>query len=60
MLTNSLKISDTTKTESFELILFQSDQEIWQKYSRADLNSLDDTLICWLYINVLTRGFLGI
>ena len=27
MLTNSLKISDTTKTEFFELISFQSDQE---------------------------------
>ena len=27
MLTNSLKISDTTKTEFFELISFQSDQK---------------------------------
>ena len=30
-LTNSLKISDTTKTEPLELISFQSDQKIWQK-----------------------------
>ena len=28
MLTNSLKISDTTKTKFFEVILIQSDQEI--------------------------------
>ena len=28
MLTNSLKISDSTKTECFELIFFKSDQKI--------------------------------
>ena len=28
MLTNSLKISETTKTQFFELIFFQSDQRI--------------------------------
>ena len=63
MLTNSLKISDTTKTEFFELIFFQSDQKIWQKYCRADLSSDSDPLnplTCWLSISVLTRGFLGI
>ena len=31
MLTNSLKISDTTKKQFFEVIFFQSDQKIWQK-----------------------------
>ena len=60
MLTNSLKISDTTKTEFSELISFRSDQKIWQKYCGADLSSLSDSLTCWLSISVLTRGFLGI
>ena len=63
MLTNSLKISDTTKREFFELMFFQSDQKIWQKYCRADLSSDSDPLnplTCWLSISVLTRGFLGI
>ena len=60
MLTNSLKISDTTKTEFFELIFFQSGQKIWKKYCRADLGSPSDLLICWLSVSVLTRGFLGI
>ena len=31
MLRNSLKNTDTTKTEFFEMISFQSDQKIWQK-----------------------------
>ena len=46
MLTNSLKISDTTKKEFLERIFFKSDQKIWQKYCRADLSSLSDTLTC--------------
>ena len=37
MLTNSLKISDTAKTDFLELMFFQSDQKIWQKFCRADL-----------------------
>ena len=41
MLRNSLKISDTTKTELFELIFFQSDQKIWQKYCRADFGDFN-------------------
>ena len=44
MLTNSLKISDITEKEFLELISFQSDQKKWQKYCRADLSSLLDTL----------------
>ena len=60
MLTNSLKISDTTKTEFFELIYFQSDQEIWQKPFLADLSSVLEPLPRWLPISVLTQGFLGI
>ena len=60
MLTNSLKIQKNTKTEFFELILFQKDQKIWQKYCRADLSSVLERLTCWLLISALTRGFLGI
>ena len=60
MLTNSLKIWVTTKTELSELIFFQTDQKIWQKYCREDLNSVPDRLKCWLCIVVLARGFLGI
>ena len=59
MLTNSLKISDTTKREFFELIIFQSNEKIRQKYCRADLWSVSDTLTCWLFISVLMRGFFG-
>ena len=59
-LTNSLKVSDTTRTEPFELIFFDSDQSIWQKYYRADLRNISDPLTCWLSINVLTGVFLGI
>ena len=58
MLTNSLKITDTTKTELLELISFQSDQEISQKNCRADSCSVLDRLTCWLSISVMT--FLGI
>ena len=36
MLTNGFKISDTTETEPFELILFQSDEKMCQKNYRAD------------------------
>ena len=46
MLINSLKISDTTKTEFFELISFQIDYKKWQKYSLADLSSLSNPLTC--------------
>ena len=60
MLTNSLKISDTTKTEFLQLISCQSDKNIWQKYCRADLKSLSDHLTSWLSISVLTLGFFGI
>ena len=60
MLTNSVNISDTTKTQFFELISFQSDQTIRQKYCRENLNSVSEPLTCWLSISVLTGGFLGI
>ena len=60
MLTTSLQISDTSKKELLELISFQSDQKIWQKYYSADLRSLSDRLACWLSIIVLTWGFFGI
>ena len=45
MLTNSLKILDTTKAEFFELIFFLNDKKIWHKFCRADLRSVSDTLI---------------
>ena len=56
MSTNSLKVSDTTETEFFKLIFFQSDQ----KYCCADLWSVSEPLACLLSISVLLRGFLGI
>ena len=60
MLTNSVKITDTTKTEFLELISFQSDQKIWEKYWREDSCGVSDGLTCWLSISVMTRGFLEI
>ena len=42
MLTNSLKIIDTTKAEFLELIFFQSVEKIWQKLCREDLSSFPD------------------
>ena len=56
----SCKISDTSKTELFELILFQSHQKIWQNYCHGDLSSVSDLLTCWLSISALTRVSLGI
>ena len=57
---NSHKISDTTKTEFFKLILFQSHQKIWQNYCHANLSTVFEPLTCWLHTSVLTGGFLGI
>ena len=59
ILTKSPKFSDTTKLEFFELISFQSNHKISQKYWRADLNSLLVRSTCWPSISVLRRGFLG-
>ena len=59
ILTNSFKISDTTKIEYLELISFHNNQRIWQKYCHAHLSNLSDPLTCWLCISVLTRGFYG-
>ena len=58
LLTKSLKILDSTKTEFLEVIIFQSDLKIWQKYCHAYLRSVSDTWTCCLSISVLTRGFL--
>ena len=44
MLKKSLKIIDTTKAEFLELIFFQSDQKICEKFSLADLISVPDHL----------------
>ena len=57
---NSLNISNTTKMEYFELILFLNAQKIWQKYWRENLRSVSDLLTCWLSISVLTWRFVGI
>ena len=46
MLTNSLKISGTTKKKFLEEISFHSDKKIRQKYYGADLWSVSDPLTC--------------
>ena len=53
-------MSDTTKTEFSRQILIQSDQKIWQKYCRAELNNLSKPLTCWVFLSVLREGFSGI
>ena len=60
MLTNNLKIIDTTKKEFSEIILFQSDQKLWEKHCCGDLASVPNTLTCWLSIIFLTECFCGI
>ena len=60
MLTNSLKISYSIKTELSKMMHFQIDQKIWEKYFPADLSNLLEPLTCSLSISVLTRGFLGV
>ena len=56
MLSNSFKISHTTKTKFFELKLFQRDQKIRQNCCRVDLESVLDPFTSLLSICVLTRG----
>ena len=51
MITDILKILNATKPGFLELILFQRDQETWQKYCCEDFRGLS---------HPLTRGFLGI
>ena len=60
MLTNSLKILDTTENQSCKHKFLQKDQKIWQNYCRADVSSVSEHATCWLSISVQTRGFLGI
>ena len=60
MFTNILKIIDTTKKQFLELIFFQNDKEILQKYCPVDLRSVLDPLTCWMSTSVQTGGFLGI
>ena len=60
MLTSSLKISDTAKTDFLELIFLEIDQKLWQKYCREDLCSVSDCLTCWVSMTVLVRDFSGI
>ena len=42
MLTNSLKILDTTQNESLELKAWQKDQKLWENYCREDFSSVLD------------------
>ena len=42
--TSSLKISDLTKNDSFELNLAQNDKKVGQKYFSADFTSFWDSL----------------
>ena len=44
MLTNSIKISNTTETEFSKLIFFQVGQKREQKYCRSDLRNVSDPL----------------
>ena len=60
ILTNSMKISDTTRKELFELIFLHSYQKIWQKCCLEDLSSVLEPSTSWMSKGVLTRGFLGI
>ena len=60
MLTNSVTISHTTKTDLFGMLPFRIDQRIWEKYFLADLSNNLDLLTRWLSISFLTRGFLVI
>ena len=60
MLSSSLNISETTKKEFLELKFFQIDKKIWQNYCRGDLESVSDDSTCWLSINILIPGLLGI
>ena len=46
MLTNCLKIPDTTETEFFGLIFFKAYQKIQQKYCHSELSSVLDELTC--------------
>ena len=49
----------TTKSEFFEVISFQSNQKLSQKYWHADLSSVSIPWTCWPSMSVLTRSFLG-
>ena len=60
LLTNSLKIWDTAKTQFFEPTFFQRSQKIWRKYCCADWSSVCDLFIFGLSISVLMPGFLGL
>ena len=44
MLTNNLKISDTTKREHLFMIYFQNNKKIRQKYCLSDVSSVLEPL----------------
>ena len=59
MLTNGLKILDTTKRDIYKLKFSQSDGKI-RYYCRPDFTIVFDTLICWLSSSVLKYDSLEI
>ena len=60
VLTSSLKISDITKKDFFQVQFSQSNEQSWQNYYRADSSSVWDPLTCWLSSGVLKRDSLDI
>ena len=58
MLTNSLKLSDITKADIFQLYFTQSDEKIGQKWWSVDFSSVLDPLARLLYSGALEWGFL--
>ena len=46
MLRNSIKVSDTTKTEFMELKFFQIGRNILQNYCREDFINISNALTC--------------
>ena len=60
VVTNSLRISDITKRDNFELNFLQIDDKLWYKCSCSDFSSVSHSLTSWLSKDVLKRGFLDI
>ena len=58
--TNSLKISDQTKTDVFQLSLPQNEEKIKEKCCRADFDSVTDPLTHCLAKGLLKQDLLDI
>ena len=57
MLTKSLRISDTTKTECFELIFFQSDQKYDKNTTAINMVTAHKCSDTSLYIHLSNPAF---